>query len=253
MKTYRTGEVAHRNGIHPNTVRLYEELALIPRPEREPNGYRVFTDLHMDQIRLARTALRVEVLQNGLRKRVVDIIKTSARGDFARAVQLTRDYLGRVGEERKRAEEAIAIAGQMLSGKEEGPDRLSLGRREAAGRVDVSIDTLRNWEMNGLLAVKRRRNGYRVYTDEDLRRLRMIRVLRCANYSLAAILRMISALSRDPESDLRRAIDTPQEGEDIISACDKLLTSLRNAGENGQDMLVQLRRMEKKYNSNPPL
>lgn len=253
MKTYRTGEVAHRNGIHPNTVRLYEELALIPRPEREPNGYRVFTDLHMDQIRLARTALRVEVLQNGLRKRVVDIIKTSAKGDFARAVQLTLDYLGRLGEERERAEEAIAIAGLMLSGKEEGPDRLSLGRREAAGRVDVSMDTLRNWEMNGLLAVKRRRNGYRVYTDEDLGRLRMIRVLRCANYSLAAILRMLSALSRDPESDLRRAIDTPQEGEDIISVCDKLLTSLRHAEENGQDMLVQLRRMGKKYKSNPPL
>ena len=34
MTVYRTAEVARRIGIHPNTVRLYEELKLIPRPQR---------------------------------------------------------------------------------------------------------------------------------------------------------------------------------------------------------------------------
>ncbi|MGG3840521.1 MerR family DNA-binding transcriptional regulator [Paenibacillus thiaminolyticus] len=79
MITYKTAEIAHCNGIHPNTVRLYEELALIPKPERTPNGYRIFTDFHMEQIKLVRTALQVEVLQNGLRKMAIEIIKTSAR------------------------------------------------------------------------------------------------------------------------------------------------------------------------------
>ena len=41
MNTYRTSEVAEKIGIHPNTVRLYEELGLIPRPQRQGNGYRV--------------------------------------------------------------------------------------------------------------------------------------------------------------------------------------------------------------------
>ena len=71
MKTYRTAQVAQMIGIHPNTVRLYEELGLISRPERRANGYRVFTDLHIAQFFLARTALRVEVLQNGLRANAV--------------------------------------------------------------------------------------------------------------------------------------------------------------------------------------
>ena len=31
------------------------------------------------------------------------------------------------------------------------------------------MDTLRNWEMNGLLSVKRKQNGYRIYTDEDIK------------------------------------------------------------------------------------
>ena len=51
-------------GVHPNTVRLYEELGLISRAKREENGYRSFTQLHVEQFQLARTALQVEVLQN---------------------------------------------------------------------------------------------------------------------------------------------------------------------------------------------
>ena len=69
MKTYKTTEVATMIGIHPNAVRLYEKLELIPKPERLPNGYRVFTDFHVEQCRLVRIAFKVEVVQNGLRKK----------------------------------------------------------------------------------------------------------------------------------------------------------------------------------------
>ena len=67
MTTYKTAEVAAIIGIHPNTVRLYEKVKLIPEPERLSNGYRVFTDLHIEQCRLVRIAFQVEVLQNRLR------------------------------------------------------------------------------------------------------------------------------------------------------------------------------------------
>ena len=75
-------------------------------------------------------------------------------------------------------------------------------------------------------------NGYRVYTEEDMQRLTIIRSLRCANYSLSSILRMLNALSRNPSADIRKIIDTPGEDDDIITACDKLLTSLAEAKEN---------------------
>ena len=68
MNTYKTIDIARIIGIHVNTVRLYEKCGLIPKPERLGNGYWVFTDLHIEQFRLARAALQVEVLQNGLRK-----------------------------------------------------------------------------------------------------------------------------------------------------------------------------------------
>ena len=80
MNTYKTVDIARMIGIHVNTVRLYEKCELIPKPERLNSGYRVFTDLHIEQFKLARAALQVEVLQNGLRKRAIDIIKVSAVG-----------------------------------------------------------------------------------------------------------------------------------------------------------------------------
>ena len=81
MTKYKTAEVAAIIGIHPNTVRLYEELELIPKPRRQPNGYRIFTDVHIEQFRLARLAFQIEVLQNGLRKKIIQMVKVSAGGD----------------------------------------------------------------------------------------------------------------------------------------------------------------------------
>jgi DNA-binding transcriptional MerR regulator len=53
---YKTAEVAKKVGVHSNTVRLYEKLKLIPEASRVPNGYRLFTDYHIEQFNLARTA-----------------------------------------------------------------------------------------------------------------------------------------------------------------------------------------------------
>ncbi|MFD1177113.1 MerR family transcriptional regulator [Paenibacillus puldeungensis] len=259
MNTYKTAEIAHRIGIHPNTVRLYEELGLIPRAKRASNGYRVFTDFHLEQIKFARTAMEVEIIQSGLRRKAIEIIKSSTAGDFDRALALTNDYLLQIEKEITSAEEAISIVERLLSGRElelqpkAKADQLCLTRQETADRLQITMDALRNWEMNGLLTVKRKQNGYRVYTAEDLQRLIVIRSLRSANYSLAAILRMLRALYSDPEANLREVIDTPGEDDDIVSVCDKLLTSLQAAETNALQMLVQLGQMKKRFGSNPTL
>jgi DNA-binding transcriptional MerR regulator len=247
---YKTAEVAKKIGIHPNTVRLYEELDLIPKPQRRSNGYRVFTDFHIEQFKLARIALKVEVLQNGLRKKMICIIKLSAKGNFQEAIALTENYLEKIKVEQNNAEEAIEIAEKLLSGMQEKEDELSLTRKETSDYLQISMDTLRNWEMNGLLTVKRKQNGYRIYTNSDIRYLKIIRSLRCANYSLAAILRMLNALSCNPDVDIREVIDTPKGDDDIVSACDKLLTSLRSAEQNALCILSQIKVMQEKFNRN---
>lgn len=161
MPVYKTSEVAQIIGIHPNTVRLYEKLELIPKPERLSNGYRIFTDFHIEQCRLVRIAFKVEVVQNGLRNKITEMIKASASGDFDTAVLLINEYTDQIKKERSNADEAIEIVKQLLSGCEETYTQ-NLKRSEVSKLPDISMDTLRNWEMNGLLTVKRKENGYRV-------------------------------------------------------------------------------------------
>ena len=246
MNRYRTSEIAKIIGIHPNTVRLYEELELIPKPDRMPNGYRVFTDLHIEQFRLARLAFQVEVLQNGLRKKIVQMIKVSAAGDYDKALELTEGYRMQLRQEIANAEEAIDIVKRILDGRQE-ENVHTMKRKEVSEYLNISMETLRNWEMNGLLTVRRRQNGYRVYTDDDIRRLKIIRSLRCANYSLEAILTMLGQVSKYPGIDIKRALDTPKEDTEIIAVCDKLVTSLTKAESNAEKMLDKLKEMKSKF------
>ena len=233
-------------GIHPNTVRFYEEWGLITKPVREENGYRVFNDLHIYQIRIVCIAFQVEVLQNGLRKKIVDMIKTCAKCDFDGAIRQTKEYLIQLEKERASAEEAIKIVQDMLNG-EIPENQLCLKRKEVSRYLDISVDALRNWEMNGLMTIKRKQNGYRIYTDAEIRQLKIIRVLRCANYSLEAIRRMMQQLSENPEADIREILDTPKQNDDIISACDRLLISLSKAEINAGKIMALLKEMKKMF------
>lgn len=79
MKTYSTSQIAKIVGVHPNTVRMYEEWELLQVPERKKNGYRIFTDIHIDQFHLAKKAFQIEVLQAGLRKKIIAVVKYAAK------------------------------------------------------------------------------------------------------------------------------------------------------------------------------
>lgn len=247
MNTYKTIDVARIIGIHVNTVRLYEACNLISKPERYHNGYRIFTDLHIEQFKLARAALQVEVLQNGLRKQMITIIKVSAMGNYDDAILLTKKYLHQIKIEKENAEEAIEIVKQILSNihiKQNSSYPVKT-RKEVLECLQITVDTLRNWELNGLLKEKRKQNGYRIYTHEDIQQLKIIRSLRCANYSLSSILRMLQAISSNPNINIRDVIDTPKSDDDMITACDNLLTSLTKAYENALFVMKQIRKMKK--------
>ncbi|MFQ9180148.1 MAG: MerR family DNA-binding transcriptional regulator, partial [Eggerthella lenta] len=92
-RTYTTSRIASAVGIHPNTVRLYERIGFITAPERLANGYRVFTDLHLLQVRLVRAALNVELVQNGLRREVLAIVETMASQRYDEAISLARQRI----------------------------------------------------------------------------------------------------------------------------------------------------------------
>lgn len=243
---YTTNQVAKIIGIHPNTVRMYEDVGLISKPMRKKNGYREFTDLHIEQFKLARTAFQIEVLQNGLRKKAVSLVKLSASCEFDKAIKLTEEYIYSVQIEIHNANEAVEIVKKLLEGDSQENEQ-TLKRKEVSEMLGISMDTLRNWEMNGLFKVKRKENGYRVYTDDDIRKLKIIRSLKCANYSLSAILRMINELDRNSKTDISAVLNTPNHNEEIISSCDMLIISLNTAKANAISIKSMLYGMKKKY------
>ncbi|MGN1304089.1 MAG: MerR family transcriptional regulator [Oscillospiraceae bacterium] len=233
---YSTSQIAKIVGLHPNTVRMYEEWNLIHKPERKANGYRVYTDIHIKQFRLARKALRIEVLQAGLRERMIEVIKLSAEYRFDEAIKLTEEYIRIAEQETEKAKEAAELC-EMLY-RQPAPNGIVYNRAQAAKELGLTIDTIRNWEMNGLLTVKRKQNGYRVYDSNDLNRLKIIRSLRCANYSLSAILRMLKKFDDGMDGNsFLDILNTPDDDEDIVSACDKLIVSLENAIKNAYEVI----------------
>ena len=68
MKGYlSTSEIAIAVGVHPNTVRLYEEWGFLPPVPRSPSGYRLFRQEHLDQMRLSASGDMGGALEQGYR------------------------------------------------------------------------------------------------------------------------------------------------------------------------------------------
>jgi DNA-binding transcriptional MerR regulator len=107
---------------------------------------------------------------------------------------------------------------------------------------------LRNWDRDGLVQVPRDpRNGYRLYNEPEVGRLRVIKMLRQAGYSPMAILRMLSDFDRGRTRDLRQVLDTPRPNEDVYSAADRWLSALASQEQVAHSLIVQLEQMVAKY------
>ena len=244
---YNTSQVSFIIGVHPNTVRLYEKIEFIEKPKRTDSGYRIFEEIHIDQMRFARLALRSELLQNGLRKKLTEIIKLAANRKWDDSIQETSKYISMLNCEIENANEAITISENLIAGLKNTTHEISLTRKQAADKLEVSIDTLRNWELNGLIRIKRIQNGYRIYDSNDIQLLKIIRTLKCAGHSLMSILRLINSITKKSNTDLTQILNTPGENEDIVLECDKLLMSLETSKNNAVEMMNMLFAMKEKY------
>lgn len=243
MKTYKTSQIAELIGVHPNTIRFYEEMKLLPVIPRNASGYRIFTDRHLEQLRLLRTAFRAEIISDRLRYEVYEIVKTAAEDDILGAYQGTERYLEHIREEMAKAEEAIRITQDIIEDTKDPDESLVFtGRTEVAKLLGITKDVLRDWERNGLIRVPRNSGGCRKYRLKEINRLKIIRTLRNAHYSMMSILRMLNRLDQG-DRNIREVIDTPGEEEDIVCAADRYITALNLAEKDALIMLDMLRSM----------
>jgi len=152
-----------------------------------------------------------------------------------------------VRSERAQADVAAGLLERWALGTPADVTAQPLQIGQAARLLGVSIDILRNWDRNGLIDIPRDpSNGYRRYGSQELSRLRVIRMLSRAGYSLAAILRMLIQLDRGDKTDLRRALDTPRPDEDVYQASDRWISTLIDQEQRAHTIIALIEEMIQK-------
>ncbi|HET9979601.1 MAG TPA: MerR family transcriptional regulator [Ktedonobacterales bacterium] len=228
----RTTDLARAAGVHSNTVRRYEQRGLLPPAERGANGYRRFSQRHLDCLRVARAVQMDTYPGRAFRVSAAPILRRALADDWAGALERGDAHLAFVRAERAQAEAAAELLEGWAAGSEGASDGRPLRIGQVARLLGVSIDMLRNWERNGLITIPRNdENRYRAYRPTDISRLRVIRLLSRVGYSHMAILRMMLQLDRGERTDLRRALDTPRPDEDVYGASDRWLSTLATQEE----------------------
>ena len=241
----RTSDVAEAVGVHPNTVRMYEEWRFLPPIPRSAGNYRMFTEAHIDQMRMARAILHWPY--PGGKKLVVDLVRQAANGDLGGALEKAYIYLGRVKAEIAHAETSADLLEQWAAGMAVESTARALSMTEVAELLNVTKDAMRNWERNGLLTVPRNpKNNYRLYSAREIARLRVIRMLRQAGYSMMAILRMLLEFDEGHTADLRKVLDTPRSDEDLYHVADQWLSTLTDVELRARKAIEILHEMIRK-------
>ena len=244
-ETLSTSQIARETGLHPNTIRQYEAWGFLSPVPRAKNNYRCFYRYHIYQLLLVRVSMKITWQGGVFRKTTLEIIKAAADFDLERAAALQQKLLDLILVEEKRAEQALEVLEQWAKNSiEESQTEIRLRIGEAAALLGASVDQLRNWERNGLIEVPRDpRNGYRLYGKKEIDRLRVIRTLILARYSIMSILRMFVQVDGSQDGDLRRVLDTPREDEGLLYFTDNWLSTLDGMQQAAENIGIYLQQL----------
>ena len=113
------------------------------------------------------------------------------QGKLAHALALIDERHAELAGTRLQLEQtlaALSVLAVQLPGETHGHDSERLRAGAAARLVGVRVSALRFWEQQGLLQPSREKgSNYRLYDEQQRRRLRIVALLRQANYDFAAI------------------------------------------------------------------
>lgn len=237
----RTSEFAKLFGVHPNTVRLYEEWGYLPPVPRDASGERVFTDEHVEQMRLARYTLhRAPRSGPRFKEAYKELVWLAGAGDVQPAITQAHKHLAAVTASRERAVQAREFLRGAAPASIAQLANRPLHIHQAAAFIAETVPVLRRWEAGGLIQVPRNpKNNYRTYGPNELGWLLVIQSLRLAGHNMSSCRRLISR--RLKANGAPKRASRPQEP--LNKAIDNCISLFAEHEQHTREVLEQLHRM----------
>src|SRR5260221_5150588 len=223
----RTHDLALAGHISVQQVRNYEANGLIPQAQRSPSGYRLYMQQHLVALKTVKSMVRGYGWP-----RTSAIMQALHRGDLSAALATIDERHAELALKRLQVEQTL-FALRTLAEQSDSlqsshhPQRVRVG--EAAKQVGVHVSALHFWEQQGLLhPVREQHSRYRLYDEQQMRRLRVVALLRDAGYPFNAIQSVLDELAAgQPEKDIVAVEKRRGELTRISWACIEALDFLR--------------------------
>ena len=190
----RTHDLALAGHISVQQVRNYEANGLIPQAQRSPSGYRLYTQQHLAALKAVKSMVRGYGWP-----RTSAIMQALHRGDLSAALATIDERHAELALKRLQVEQTL-FALRTLAAQSDSlqsshhSQRVRVG--EAAKQVGVHVSALHFWEQQGLLhPVREQHSRYRLYDEHQMRRLRVVVLLREAGYDFKVILSVLDELA----------------------------------------------------------
>ena len=78
---YGIGQLSGMTGVKAGTIRFYEKMGFLEKAERRDNGYRLFNEHHIWQVKVCRLVFGGYV-NRSLRRVSLELIKAASRWDL---------------------------------------------------------------------------------------------------------------------------------------------------------------------------
>jgi DNA-binding transcriptional MerR regulator len=182
----RTKDLAQAVDVSVQQVRNYEASGFMPAVERSPSGYRCYTHQHLVALKTAR-----HLIGGYGWPLAQQMMQAVHQGKLAQALALIDERHAELARTRLQLEQTLAalsvLAAQLASETHSHvSERLRVGA--AARLAGVRVSALRFWEQQDLLhPIRESGSKYRLYDQQQLRRLRIVALLRQANYDFTTI------------------------------------------------------------------
>jgi DNA-binding transcriptional MerR regulator len=210
-------DLARAAGLGVTQIRTYEQLGFLPPAERAANGYRRYTQDHLEALRVARILINGYGWQNAL-----EIMRLVHLGEHTAAFASVNARHAALDLQRTRIGSALAAIDVALrrpstdAATSRAKPRVRI--KEAARTVGVRPSAVRFWEQQGLLRPEREAStDYRLYDAEQLHRLNVIALLRDVGYQFDAIREVLDELASGRPERTRQVLEERLEALDLAT------------------------------------